>query len=59
MSFISDMYSKHQEAFLYIFFGGLTTLVTWASYAAFVWSGIELNTSNICVHRQQMVCFPK
>ena len=47
MSFISDMYGKHQEAFLYIFFGGLTTLVTWASYAAFVWSGIELNMSNI------------
>ena len=47
MGFISDMYSKHQEAFLYIFFGGLTTLVTWASYAAFVWSGIELNMSNI------------
>ena len=47
MSFISDMYGKHQEAFLYIFFGGLTTLVTWASYAVFVWSGIELNMSNI------------
>lgn len=47
MSFINDMYSKHQEAFLYIFFGGLTTLVTWASYAVFVWSGIELNMSNI------------
>lgn len=48
---ISDLYhdimGKYKEPILYIFFGGLTTLVSWATYAAFVWAGLEINLSNI------------
>jgi putative flippase GtrA len=40
-------FSSRKEALLYIIFGGFTTLVTWGTYAAFVWMGIELNISNI------------
>jgi putative flippase GtrA len=47
MGFIQDMLTKHREAILYLVFGGFTTLVSWFSYAAFVWVGLELNVSNI------------
>ena len=47
MGFIQDMMTKHREAILYLFFGGLTTVVSWFTYAAFVWVGLELNVSNI------------
>jgi putative flippase GtrA len=40
-------FSTRREALLYIIFGGFTTLVTWGTYAVFVWMGIELNISNI------------
>lgn len=41
------MTEGQREAFLYILFGGFTVLVSWVSYAAFVWIGLELNVSNI------------
>jgi len=44
---VSKTYNDHREAFLYIIFGGFTVLVSWASYAVFVWLGIDLNVSNI------------
>jgi len=47
MGFIQDMMTKHREAILYLVCGGFTTLVSWFSYAAFVWIGLELNISNI------------
>jgi putative flippase GtrA len=47
MGFIKDMYTKYREAVLYVICGGFTTLVSWASYALFVWAGMELNLSNI------------
>jgi len=36
-----------REVIMYLFFGGLTTIVSWASYALFVHLGIEINVSNI------------
>jgi len=39
--------SDRQEALLYIIFGVLTTIVSWVTYAIFVWLGVELNVSNI------------
>ena len=42
-----DAYKKHREAVDYIICGGFTTLITWASYALFVFLGIDLNISNI------------
>jgi putative flippase GtrA len=42
-----DLFRKHQEGLLYLFFGGLTTLVCWGIYALLVWFGIDLNISNI------------
>lgn len=47
MTSLSEIFNRHREAYLYIICGGLTTLVTWASYALFVRAGIELNLSNI------------
>ncbi|MDR3206030.1 MAG: GtrA family protein [Candidatus Methanoplasma sp.] len=39
--------TRYREAVLYVICGGFTTLVTWGSYAVFVWAGMELNASNI------------
>ena len=44
---IKKMIDDHREAFLYVVFGAFTVLVSWASYALFVWMGMELNVSNI------------
>ena len=48
---LTELYNKvmgkYREPILYIFFGGLTTIISWVSYAAFVWMGIEINISNI------------
>ena len=44
---IKKMIDDHREAFLYLVFGAFTVLVSWASYALFVWMGMELNVSNI------------
>lgn len=47
MGLIKNAVDRHREAVLYVIFGGFTTLVTWASYAIFVWFGMDLNLSNI------------
>lgn len=44
---LKEFMIKHREAVLYIFFGCLNVVVTWFSYAALVWMGMELNLSNI------------
>ena len=44
---LREMYRKHEEAILYIFFGCLNVLVNWSSYAFLVWLGLEINLSNI------------
>ena len=44
---IRKTYEDHREAVLYVVFGGFTTLVTWLTYALFVWFGTDLNVSNI------------
>ncbi len=45
--FCRRMLEEKREAILYLFFGGLTTIVSWASYALFVHLGIDINVSNI------------
>lgn len=47
MGLVNDMMTEHREAIAYVFFGGLTTLVTWLTYPFFVYLGIDLNISNI------------
>jgi len=44
---VDKMSDGRREVFLYLLFGGFTVLVSWASYAVFVWFGLELNVSNI------------
>ena len=43
----TDVMDKHGEAVRYIFFGGLTTVFSWLTYALFVRCGLEINLSNI------------
>ncbi len=47
MNLVRDLLTQYREAVLYVVCGGLTTIVTWFSYAVFVWAGLELNLSNI------------
>ena len=47
MTDLIEIYKKHQEAILYLFFGFLTTVVNWGTYAVLVWFGVEINVSNI------------
>ena len=44
---MKNMTENQREAFLYVLFGGFTVIVSWLSYAAFVWMDLELNVSNI------------
>ncbi|MCL2334138.1 MAG: GtrA family protein [Candidatus Methanoplasma sp.] len=46
MYWIRNFINQHWEGILYIFYGGLTTLVSWGSYALFVLVGIDFNISN-------------
>jgi len=46
MSFVEDFFEKHREGLLYIFYGGLTMLVSWGTYALFVLIGIDFNIAN-------------
>jgi len=41
-----SFFSKHREGILYVFYGGLTTLVSWGTYALFVLIGIDFNIAN-------------
>ena len=47
---LTDLYhglmGKYREPILYIFFGGLTTVISLLSYMLFVWLGVEINISN-------------
>jgi len=47
MRLVDDMMEKHREPILYVIWGGFTTLVTWLTYALFIWVGVGLNPSNI------------
>ena len=47
MSDLKELYRKHEEGVLYLFFGGLNIIVNWGSYALLVWLGLEINLSNI------------
>ncbi len=38
---------KYREPVMYVIMGGFTTIVTWVTYALFVFLGIEINASNI------------
>lgn len=42
----SDILAKHREGALYLLYGAATLFVSWATYALFVWAGIEPNISN-------------
>ncbi|MDR0523791.1 MAG: GtrA family protein [Candidatus Methanoplasma sp.] len=42
-----EIFLKHREFAMYIICGGFTILVSWLSYAVFVWAGIDLNVSNV------------
>ena len=42
----NDLMAKYKEPILYVFFGGLTTLINLLSYMVFVWIGIDINISN-------------
>ena len=46
MDFCREQMTKHREIIMYGIFGVLTTIVTWVTYALFVWMGIEINLSN-------------
>lgn len=47
MSGLNDLFEKHREGILYLVYGGFTVLVSWGTYALFVWAGIDINISNI------------
>ena len=44
---LRELYRKHEEVIMYLFFGVLTTIVNWCTYAALVSLGVEINLSNI------------
>ena len=44
---ISEFVTKHDEGVRYILFGILTVIVSWITYAAFVFVGIDMAVSNI------------
>lgn len=44
---LKELYRKHEEVILYLFFGVLTTVVNWSCYAILVLLGVEINLSNI------------
>ena len=43
---IKQVLEDHRESVLYIFFGSFTVLISWGTYAAYVWMGIEPVISN-------------
>ncbi len=44
---LMELYRKYEEVILYLFFGVLTTIVNWGTYAILVSCGLEINLSNI------------
>lgn len=47
MEKIKELYTKYKEIILYVFFGGLTTVINYAIYALMVLLKIDIYTSNI------------
>ncbi|MDO5852750.1 MAG: GtrA family protein [Thermoplasmata archaeon] len=47
MGAMKDLLTNHREAVSYVFWGGITTLISWGTYAVFVLLGIDANISNI------------
>ena len=48
MGLIKDLLIRYREAVLYVFFGGLTTLVSWGTYYVMAkWLEWDLNLSNV------------
>ena len=48
MNKIKEMYFKHKEGILYLFFGGVTTVTNWGSYGILVrYFNVNYNVSNI------------
>ena len=48
MEKLKELYLKYREIISYLFFGGLTTLVSWGSYALFVGAvGLPVNVGNV------------
>lgn len=39
--------TKYGEPVKYVFYGGITTLITWGTYAVFVWLGWDLLLSHV------------
>ncbi len=46
MKRIKELIIKYKEILLYLIFGGLTTAVSWSSYALFVLVGLGVTASN-------------
>lgn len=46
MEKIKELIIKYKEILLYLIFGGLTTVVSWGSYALFVLLGLGVTASN-------------
>lgn len=46
MKKIKELIIKYKEILLYLIFGGLTTLVSWGSYAMFELSGLSVTAAN-------------
>ena len=46
IDYFSKLFEKNREVVMYLFFGVLTTVVSWLSYAIFVHLGIDINISN-------------
>ncbi|MDD6490099.1 MAG: GtrA family protein [Clostridia bacterium] len=47
MKKIKALYLKYKEIILYVFFGGLTTVINYAIYALMLFLNIDIYTSNI------------
>ena len=46
MEKIRNLFVKYKELILYLVFGGLTTLVSWGSYALLELSGLSVTVAN-------------
>ena len=46
MDKIKTLFVKYKEILLYLLFGGLTTVVSWGSYAFFVLLGLSVTSAN-------------
>ncbi|MDR1954679.1 MAG: GtrA family protein [Candidatus Methanoplasma sp.] len=47
MGIAADLFERYRGGILYLIFGACTVVVSWLSYALFVWSGIDVSISNV------------